>query len=252
MGQPEVFAVTPEVWCIRRRSYLTCSYVMKTSEGIVLIDAGMDSEGADIEFALARAFGARASDVRAILLTHWHNDHAAGARAIQERSAARVYYHSGDQPELTGKTGASGVRGWLSERVPELGPLVLFKGLLGQATPRAVAADELVRDGDRIENDFEVIETPGHTPGHVSYYCVRGRILFAGDALAVVRGRVRFMARAVTPNLTEARNSMARCLDRSIEHLCPGHRGPLSTGTEARCLEMRRYLQTPAAWPFFG
>ena len=91
MGQPEVFAVTPEVWCVRRRSYLTCSYVMKTSEGIVLIDAGMDSEGADVEFALARAFGARASDVRAILLTHWHNDHAAGARAIQERSAARVY-----------------------------------------------------------------------------------------------------------------------------------------------------------------
>src|SRR5688572_27205312 len=134
----EVFPVTPRVWCLRRRSYLTCSYVVRAGAGIVLVDAGMDSTGRDIEQALDRAFGARPEDVRAILLTHWHNDHAAGAHAVVERSGAKVYYHAGDLPELTRTTASHGARGWLAERVPERGPLVLLKGLLGEAVPRAV------------------------------------------------------------------------------------------------------------------
>lgn len=248
----EVFAVTPDVWCLRRRSYLTCSYVVRVRGGFVLVDAGMDSTGRDVEQALIRAFGARVEDVRAVLLTHWHNDHAAGARAVQERSGAKVYYHAGDQAELTRASATEGIRGWLAQRVPELGPLVLLKGLLGEAAPRAVSADGLVKDGDRVETDFEVIETPGHTPGHVSFYYRPEGILFAGDALAVVSGRVRFMSRPVTPDLGEARRSMVRCLDRPIEHLCPGHRMPLSTNVSARCGELLERLRMNAPWPFFG
>lgn len=248
----DVFEVTPNVWCVRRRSYLTCSYVVNTAGGIVLVDAGMDSTGRDVEVALERSFRARPEDVRTILLTHWHNDHAAGARAVQERSAAQVCYHAGDEPELSGKTAKAGLRGWLSERVPELGPLVLVKGLLGEATPRSVRADRLVRDGDRVSGDFEVIETPGHTPGHVSYYYAPERILFAGDALAVIGGRLRFMARPVTPDLTAARRSMKRCLERPADHVCPGHRAPLSSDTHARCRELLARLDAGERWPLFG
>ncbi len=248
----EVFPVTPRVWCVRRRSYLTCSYVVQAPVGIVLVDAGMDSEGRDIERALARAFRAAPADVRAILLTHWHNDHAAGARAIQEKSSAKIYYHAGDQAELTRTTASRGVRGWLAERVPELGPLVLLKGLLGEAVPRAVAAHRLISDGDTVEGDFAAICTPGHTPGHVSFFYGPERILFAGDALAVIGSRVRFMSRPVTLDLTEARRSMVRCLERPIEHLCPGHRMPLSTDVPGRCSELLERLKTEAPWPLFG
>lgn len=249
----EVFPVTSDVWCLRRRSYLTCSYLVRTPiGGIVLIDAGMDSSGRDLEVALSRAFRATPADVKSVLLTHWHNDHAAGARAIQERAGARVYYHLGDEPELTRATASRGARGWLSERVPELGPLVLLKGLLGEATPRAIAADHPVTDGDMIDDCFEVIETPGHTPGHLSYYYRPERILFAGDALAVIGNRVRFMARPVTPNLLLARVSMLKCLTRPIDHLCPGHRRPLSEQVDARCDEMRRRLAARTSWPLLG
>src|SRR5258706_10750671 len=93
--------VTDRIWCIRRASYLTCSYAVRTDRGIVLVDAGMDSGGEDLEHGIRDAFGARTSDVRAILLTHWHNDHAAGAAAIRRASGARVYYHRGDAPQLT-------------------------------------------------------------------------------------------------------------------------------------------------------
>ncbi len=248
----QVFPVTEDVWCVRRWSYLTCSYLVRTPLGIVLLDAGMDSTGGDIEVALHRAFGATPRDVKAILLTHWHNDHAAGAQAIQNQSGAKIYFHRGDEPQLTGASATGGLRQWLAARIPELGPLVLFKGLLGEATPRPVKADRLLVDGDRVEDFFEVIETPGHTPGHLSFYYPREKMLFAGDALAVIRGHVRFMARHVTLELPAARRSMFRCLERPIEHLCPGHRVPLSDQTQARCDEFRARLERDERWPLLG
>lgn len=222
--------------------------------GLVLVDAGMDSEGRDMERLLQESFRARPEDVRAILITHWHNDHAAGAAAVRARSSARVYYHQADRPQLTRVTARPGLRGRLADAIPEHGPLVLFKGLLGEAASLAVEADRLVEDGEAIEGEFEVIATPGHTPGHLSFYFRPERALFAGDALAVIQDRVRFMARNVTPDRVEARKSMERLLDRgpSIDVLCPGHRQPLAREVGARCAEMRQYLSRGGPWPFFG
>ncbi|MBK9071126.1 MAG: MBL fold metallo-hydrolase [Myxococcales bacterium] len=249
----QVFQVTPSVWCFRRRSYLTCSYLVRRANGqIVMVDAGMDSSAQDVRDALARAFDATIKDVAAVLVTHWHNDHAAGAQVVQEQASAKIYYHAGDEPELLRTTASGGVRGWLAARVPEFGPLVLLKGLLGEATPRAVKADVLVNDGDQIEEDVMVIATPGHTKGHVSFFYEPERVLFAGDALAVIGGNLRFMARSVTLNLQDARQSMRKCLELPIEHVCPGHRAPLSKDVPARCAEMRALLTGSEHWPFFG
>ncbi|MEO8680531.1 MAG: MBL fold metallo-hydrolase [Vicinamibacterales bacterium] len=247
----EVRRVSDSIACLRRASYLTCSYIVRTAGGLVLVDAGMDSEGIDVHIGL-RALNARIEDVRAILLTHWHNDHAAGAQAIHVLSGAPVYYHPGDQRQFNGEAGATGVRGWVSDRIPELGMLVLFKGLLGEATPRPVAAQRLVQDRDVILDDFEVIATPGHTAGHVSYFYRPERALFAGDALAVIDGRIRFMARPVTLDLDAARQSLSKCLALNPLIVCPGHREPLVDGAEAACQEMREYLARDGKWPLLG
>ena len=68
-------------------------------------------------------------------------------------------------------------------------------------------------EGDALDlNGLRIVAraTPGHTPGHVSFYYAPERALFAGDALAVIGDRVRFMARPVTPDLAAARASMRR------------------------------------------
>lgn len=246
----QIREVTPRVLCIRRPSYLTCSYLVKTSAGIIAVDAGMDSEGADL-FAGLKFWGAKREDLQMILLTHWHNDHAAGAAEFK-RSGTEIYYHSADEPELTRRTARMGFRGWVSEQIPEIGFLVLFKGLLGEASPRAVAATRLVRDGDVIGGDFRVIETPGHTAGHASFFYEPERILFAGDALAVIDGRLRFMARPVTLDHAKARNSMKRILELNPAVICPGHREPLVSEVPSRCAEMLSLLNAQTPWPLLG
>jgi len=247
----QVFRVSPSIWCVRRPSYLTCSYLVVTPGGTVMVDAGMDSGGADMRAGLAAA-GLAFDSVRAILLTHWHNDHAAGGWAMRELTGAPVYYHRGDLPFFTRETAHPGLRGRLSDLVPEWGLFVLLKGLLGEATPKAVTADRHVADGDVLLDSFEVIETPGHTPGHVCYYYRPERALFAGDALAVIGGQARLMSRPVTPDLGAARASVVKCLSREIDLLCPGHREPLTRETGRRCRELARLAASRAPWPLFG
>jgi glyoxylase-like metal-dependent hydrolase (beta-lactamase superfamily II) len=247
----QVWPVTDSIWCVRRPSYLTCSYGVLMDSGVVLIDAGMDSSGADVA-ALLAAMGQPVGSVRAILLTHWHNDHAAGASAIRDRAGCAVYYHADEGPWLSRGAARGGLRGWLARRIPEWGIGVLLIGLLGEAVPEAVVATQLVKDGDVVADEFEVIETPGHTAGHVSFYHRRLRALFAGDALAVIGGRVRFMARPVTMDLGAARQSMERCLSLDLEVLCPGHREPLVEGVGSACDRMRRHLADGGYWPLLG
>ena len=111
--------------------------MIRTPRALVLVDAGMDSDGADVQAGIG-ALGATPDQVTAILLTHWHNDHTAGAQWIHERSNAPVYYHRGDEPYFTGTGGATGFRKWLSDQIPEMGVMVLAKGLLGESAPRPV------------------------------------------------------------------------------------------------------------------
>ena len=251
MIDTQIIQLSESIYCLRRPSYVTCSYMVITPNGVVLVDAGMDSTGRDVHSGL-RHIGRSATSIRAILLTHWHNDHAAGASEIHKESRAPVYYHAADEPFLTRRTAKLGLRGSLSELFPEYGIFVLFKGLLGEAPPRAIFATNFVRDGQQILDHFLVLETPGHTAGHVSYYYGPEKALFAGDALAVVGNRIRFMARPVTLNLQQARSSMVKCLQLDVDMVCPGHRMPLTRDIKPRLDEMKRYLAEEKPWPLFG
>lgn len=250
MPHPLTFRVLDTVFCVMRKSYFTCSYLVTGDDGVVAVDAGMKSTGADMLHALSE-IGRSPKELRAILVTHWHNDHSAGAAQLAELSGAPVFYHHAEAPHLTGATVTPGLRSKISRLIPETGPLVLFKGLLGDAPDNPVAATRHVSGRDLLLDAFDVLETPGHTPGHLSFFHRPTRTLFAGDALAVINGRLRFMSRPVTEDLAQARQSMLRLLELSIENICPGHREPL-TNAGGECRRMREYLASGGKWPLLG
>lgn len=211
----------------------------------------MDSRAVDV-FQAMEALGIPAQQLHAVLLTHWHNDHAAGAAELKSRLGLSVYYALEDAPFFTRATAAHGLRAWLGQKIPELGVLVLLRGLLEEAPPRAVTADSFVQDGDLLAGEFRAFATPGHTPGHMAYFHESTRALFCGDALAVVNNHVRLMARPVTPNLQAARKSALRCLDLAPKFICPGHRAPLTANVAEEVTRLRGFLTSTELWPLFG
>ncbi len=243
-----VEAVTDDVWCLRRRSYLTCSYLLRRDDGLVLVDTGMDSEARDVEVGLG-AVGGDWADLVGIVLTHWHNDHAAGAMVAQQRSGAPVYCGAAELPYVRRKTRRPGWVGAVGDRWPERGPLVLVKGLLTNAPRNAVAEPIEIGDGGLVAG-LEIVATPGHTPGHLSVWDPGNRVLFSGDALAVVSGSIRHMARSVTPDRPTAKASMARLLDLEPAVICPGHRGAIRPRPED--LAAARTAVVADRWPIFG
>ena len=246
-----VAKVTESVYCIQRRDYLSCSYFVMNENGVVLIDAGIDADASDVRTALAE-FGRSLTDVKALLLTHWHNDHSSGANEVQSQSNCRVFFHESGKDKFSRADRARGPRGWVADRLPGAGILAPVKGLLELAPPRAVSATQFVKDGDIVEEDFQVIETPGHERGHLSFFYLPERVLFAGDAFAVAKEKIVFMSRYLTEDKMQAKESMLKCLDLPMKAICPGHRYPLIDPPQIEIERFRAKLEAMKWWPVIG
>jgi len=173
-------------------------------------------------------------------------------RGSSESKTPGTTEHVDVDPYFSGDAKRGGAISFIADRIPEIGPLVLLKGLLGNAVPRAVEATEFVRDGEYLLGEFTVIGTPGHTDGHTSYFHHPSKTLFAGDALAVVGKSLRLMSRFVTPHKDRALESAIKCLDHEMDLVCPGHRYPLQDGVEVEHKRFLKLLRSQTTWPFFG
>lgn len=141
------------------------TYVVWQDEGrCAVIDPGFCDRGEQEDFF--SQLESRGLKAEAILLTHCHFDHIYGVKALQDASGAPVYMHAADEPVID----------YCAEMAARF----------GIAAPDGSFRREHVKEGDVIKAagmEFEIMETPGHTPGGVCYLLRGEGILFSGDTL---------------------------------------------------------------------
>ena len=180
------------------------SVLIQTSEGLILLDGGLPQSAALIE-ANIESLGFRIEDVKLILNSHAHSDHAGGIARLQRRSGAAVAASSSGAQALMGggpvkddpQFGQGGKDG-IFPRVPKV---------------RVVKDKEALRVGDTA---ITAHLTPGHTPGSTTWTwssCVADdcvNIVYADSLSSVSSEGFRFLGDRTHPDVSETfRRSIA-------------------------------------------
>jgi glyoxylase-like metal-dependent hydrolase (beta-lactamase superfamily II) len=203
------------------------AFLLDDGNGLTLIDTMYDDDGRHV-LAELKAIGKAPTDIKHIILTHAHKSHVGGVAALKKASGAPVYSHAWETDIIAGRREATRVKAF-----PPRKPLQVYKlqlGLaLGLGRHQPCEVDTRLKAGDRV-GPLEVVETPGHTPGSLSFWWPARRALFAGDVIATWPE-----FEAGWPGLTLDNDQNLKSVGQltdfgTAEVLCVGHGEPITEG----------------------
>ena len=201
-----------------------------------LIDAALPHSAAYIRKWAEKNFS---TTPNAIVLTHGHFDHVSAARELAEEWKIPIYAHPLEFPYLTGREeypapnwhAGGGAMSLLSPTLPK-GPIDLGPWLA-----------PLPGEGEQLSlphlPGWKLLHTPGHTPGHVSFFREEDRTLLVGDAFCTTKPESFFEAAIAqhtelhgppayfTSDWAAAKRSVRKLAGLEPAIVAPGHGKPL-------------------------
>ena len=216
--------VSPDIY---RVDHVSCNvYIIVEPDGLTIVDAGMPGAVQRILAAIT-SMGRGPRDVRRILLTHQHVDHIGGLAALVQATGAETWAHPGDIPAIEGRARREAPHGLLGMAFR----MAFFPRLRPATITHAASAGAVVPTLSG-EGGLEVIETPGHTVGHISFYLPGRRLLFAGDAARTQRGQILPPPAVLSHDMPQALQSVRTLAEMDIEACLPGHGAPVMVGAK--------------------
>jgi glyoxylase-like metal-dependent hydrolase (beta-lactamase superfamily II) len=214
-------------------SFLNLTLIVDEQYGNTLVDAGLPDQTEAIGAALLEA-GTGVRDLRRIIFTHQDLDHVGSGAALVRQSGARVLAHSADAPHIDGSLRLLKPSPEMLEQRPQM------REVLERLEP--VGVDEHLEDGECLDiaGGIRVIFTPGHTPGHLSLYLERSKVLIAGDALRAESGSLNGPNPSMTLEMGTALQSLRRLADLDIDTIVCYHGGVVSEDANG---QLRRVIQ---------
>jgi deazaflavin-dependent oxidoreductase (nitroreductase family) len=241
-------------------------YFVQSGPAWALIDAGWAFSGPAIHDAAASLFGADARPA-AMLLTHNHPDHAGAALELARQWEAPIYVGPPDVARAGEEIAAFQRRisipldHWLIFPLMRLlPPRIVAASRAQEVAFRDVARALDPKAGVSSLPDWQVIPTPGHSPGHTAFFRPGDGVLLSGDALLTVnynslwdllRGRRRVSGPPYisTWNWRAAKRSVATLARLQPRILASGHGAPMAgprVAQEVRAFA-ERFVAVPAA-----
>jgi glyoxylase-like metal-dependent hydrolase (beta-lactamase superfamily II) len=210
------------------------AYLWADPGGLTLVDTSVVGSAPRIGAAVEE-LGFRRSDVRRLLLTHFHEDHVGAAAEIAGWGDVEVHAHRLDAPMIRGVAAGPPPRlvGWEEELWDRV------RAGMPPATPAPVRVDHELDDGDEVDLGGGVhavaVAVPGHTPGSVAFHLPEPRVLFTGDTIArAPHGEVILGVFNADPE--RAVESFERQARLDVEVACFGHGDPVTAGASAELL----------------
>jgi glyoxylase-like metal-dependent hydrolase (beta-lactamase superfamily II) len=228
------FDVAPNVW--GTKDVFVNMYMVqdKETKDWVLIDAGLRSSAPKVLKMAEKLFGTD-SRPAAIILTHGHFDHTGSLLKLAEEWHVPVYCHYLELPYLSGRSSYpppdASVDGGLMAKMAWVYPK---KPINAEDRLQVLPSDGSVP----FLSEWEYIYTPGHAPGHVSFFRRHDRVLIAGDAIVttiqesamsvmVQRKKLSGPPKYFTYDWEAARNSVITLAELKPRIIASGHGKPM-------------------------
>lgn len=233
------------------------AYLIKSTDGSLLIDTGWNT---DLAFgALARQLGevgVALGDLRYIVITHVHPDHYGLAGRLAQHCSAKLVLHEIERTFLESRYVAyEGLLAEMDEWLRINGVPDADRGELQRASMPVIdlvwvaMPDMTVRGGEHLtvgDFDFEVVWTPGHSPGHICLYERARRVLVSGDqVLSGITPSVGLHTQSLGNPLADYLDSLKVLEALPVEVVLPSHREPFRD-LPARIEEIRAHIDKRA------
>jgi glyoxylase-like metal-dependent hydrolase (beta-lactamase superfamily II) len=176
------------------RPQIIATVVLHHASGVALIDPGPSTTRQHLVGELEKS-GITIRDVRQILLTHIHLDHAGVTGSLlQANPDIEVFVHDVGAPHVVdpSRLMASATRLYGQD----------MDRLWGEVLPVPSSQLRPLNGGERITvagRDLDVAYTPGHASHHVSFFDPSTRIAFVGDTAGIRRGTVKYIMPPTPP-----------------------------------------------------
>ena len=202
-------------------SVIANSYLISDSDGLTLIDSGLPGSQKKILNYIS-GLGFEPIDLKRILITHADFDHMGGLAALKRVSGATVYASHVEADAIA--------IGRSSRQLKPKNPLrKILYGLANRYVKTApVQIVDLLVDGQTIGvlGGLQVVDTAGHTPGHLSFFAPAAGILFCGDFMVSDENGLHPSVKDNTWDNTRAIESVRKQAALGALIVCPGH-GPV-------------------------
>lgn len=187
--------------------------------GDVLVDAGTKGMGKKLPGRL------EGKTVSAHTLTHAHPDHFGGSKPVVDALGIPFWAPKNDAPAI--ERGVTVAPEGRRKRLMEAG---------GKFAPVPIA--RTLSEGDEISAGFVVLDTPGHSPGHISFWRELDRVLICGDVwfnMNVITLKPGLRPPLDLPTVDPAENarSQQKLVDLRPDIVGFGH-GPVMTGAAGK------------------